>query len=82
MKETFMSEPARLLTVQFLTWLAIRPRSYGEVKQAWRSTCPRLTTWEDALDEGLIEFAGIDGRVGDGATVALTERGREMLGAG
>jgi hypothetical protein len=77
-----MSEPARLLTVQFLTWLASGERSYGEVKQAWRSTCPRLTTWEDALDAGLIEFARSTGRVGDRSIVALTPRGRDFLAAG
>jgi hypothetical protein len=40
--------------VEFLTWLARQPRTYGEVMEAWRSTCPRLCVWEDARAEGLV----------------------------
>src|ERR1700690_4022038 len=54
-KEDTMSDPAHLLTLQFLTWVRTAPRTYDDVKQGWRSTCPRLTTWEDAIDAGLIQ---------------------------
>jgi len=43
------------LTIEFLTWLARRPRTYAEAMEAWRSNCPRQSVWEDALLEGLIE---------------------------
>lgn len=44
------------LMVQFLRWLEERPRSYTDTMDAWRSNCPRLSAWEDALDEGLISL--------------------------
>jgi hypothetical protein len=79
-KEGAMPDPATLLTVQFLSWLASHPRTYGDVKQAWRSTCPRLTAWEDAVAEGLIRFENGDGaRLTDRSRVSLTDRGRAML---
>ncbi len=63
--------------LEFLTWVSSRPRSYDEAMEAWRSTCPRYTTWEDAIIEGLIEV-GV-GR--DQSKVTLTPRGREFLDA-
>jgi hypothetical protein len=45
---------ARAPTVQLLEWLAERPRTYAETMEAWRSHCPRLTIWEDALADGLV----------------------------
>ncbi|HMK67790.1 MAG TPA: hypothetical protein VEC75_02665 [Stellaceae bacterium] len=74
-----MSDPAQLLTLQFLSWLATRPRSYGEVKDAWRSTCPRLTIWEDAVESGLIQFQNGGERLSDRSAVTLTPRGRALL---
>jgi len=74
-----MKDPAALLTLQFLSWLAARPRSYGEVKDAWRSTCPRLTIWEDAVESGLIQFQNGGERLSDRSAVMLTERGRALL---
>ena len=62
--------------LQFLAWLAERPRSYAEVLDAWRTSCPRLSTWEDAQIEGLVELNG-----GDEPTVALSPRGRALLAA-
>src|SRR4051812_48534501 len=51
---------ANALTAQLLAWLAERPRSYGETMEAWRTTCPPLTIWEDAGSDGLgaVEGAG------------------------
>lgn len=63
-------------TVELLSWLSARTRRYDEAIEAWRSHCPRLTVWEDALADGLIRIA----RVGGGkSTVGLTERGRATL---
>ena len=70
-------EPAvSALMIQFLGWVADRPRSRSEVMEAWRSTCPRLTIWEDAIIEGLVR---IDPR--SKTLVLLTEQGRAMLDA-
>ena len=44
------------LMVEFLGWVSRRPRSYGETMEAWRSTCPRISIWEDAVGEGLVEI--------------------------
>jgi hypothetical protein len=44
---------------------------------AWRSTCPRHTVWEDALSDGLIQVAR--GGALHQAEVTLTSRGRAIL---
>ena len=69
--------PERALTLQMLDWLAVRPRTYGEAMEAWRSTCPRLTIWEDALAEGLVAVEG--GGPMKNAPVRLTDAGRALL---
>jgi len=67
-----MASEAKLLTIEFLKWVAARPRSVAEARQAWSSTCPLNCAWEDAIAEDLIEH-GTDGRL------ELTGRGRERL---
>jgi hypothetical protein len=37
-----------------LTWLAAGQRTYREAMDAWRTSCPRLSIWEDALADRLI----------------------------
>ena len=69
-----MPQPVPLITVQFLGWVASRPRSYPEVMEAWRSTCPRLSVWEDALLDGLVAYDGMNGQA-----VRLTPRGDAIL---
>lgn len=58
-------------TAQLLAWIAERPRGYAETLEAWRTSCPRLAVWEDALAAGLVRVA--DGRV------ELTTAGREAV---
>jgi hypothetical protein len=69
-----MASEAKLLTIEFLKWVAARPRSVAEARQAWSSTCPLNCAWEDAISEDLIERAA-DGRL------ALSARGRARLEA-
>jgi hypothetical protein len=45
-----------------LEWLAKRDRSYEEVMDAWRTSCPRLPVWEDANDRGLVMREEVNGR--------------------
>jgi len=66
------------LTLDFLAWLAGGPRPYGEVMEAWRTSCPRLTVWEDALDRGLVARIR---RAGGAPVIELTGRGRALLAA-
>jgi hypothetical protein len=73
-----MSSAPRALVIDFLEWLAARPRPYAEVMEVWRTNCPRLTVWEDALDEGLAARRALEGA---GVVVELTPAGRVMLAA-
>jgi len=34
-----------LLTLQFLAWVADRPRCYGDMRAVWQSTCPLNSAW-------------------------------------
>jgi hypothetical protein len=72
-----MHEPVSPLTLQFLAWVASRPRTYAEAMEAWQTTCPRHTVWEDALIDGLIKVAGID--MHHESEVTLTPRGKAIL---
>jgi hypothetical protein len=75
-----MSSTVSLITLQFLDWVAARPRSYAEVREAWHSTCPRTCAWEDAFNDELVRFEARDGR-GDRALVVLTPSGAAALAA-
>jgi hypothetical protein len=44
---------------------------------AWRTSCPRLTIWEDALIDGLIQIESGGSR--QQAQVTLTPRGQAIL---
>jgi len=47
-----MSQATNLdpLVLDFVEWIAKEPRAYADVLDAWRTSCPRLTVWEDAID--------------------------------
>jgi hypothetical protein len=72
-----MPGPATLLTLEFLTWLDSRPRTYTEAMEAWSSRCPRNSVWEDALAEGLIQVESAETM--SQSKVILTPRGRLVL---
>ena len=74
-----MTDAPSLIMIQFLAWVADRPRSYAETMDAWRTSCPRLTIWEDALDDGLIQVESGPGTTLTEARVTLTARGRALL---
>jgi len=71
-----MSDILTPLTTDFLAWLEAAPRPYAEVMDVWRTSCPRLTIWEDALDAGLVMHIRASG---EPAMVGLTEKGFKML---
>jgi hypothetical protein len=77
MNEHAMHAPVSPLALEFLTWISIRPRTYAETMEAWRSTCPRNTMWEDALIDGLIQIES--GGAMNQSEVTLTPRGRAIL---
>ena len=72
-----MREPVTLLALEFLAWVASRPRTYAGAMEAWASTCPRNSVWEDALINGLIQVESSDTM--NQARVVLTPQGRAML---
>ena len=74
--------PADALTRQLLTWAAERPRTYGEVMEDWRTSCPRLPIWEDAVDAELIQVLPLAGARPAERPVRLTAKGRALLAAG
>jgi hypothetical protein len=51
-----MTDPTIALTRQMLEWISREPRTYLEVLEVWRTSCPRLSIWEDACIAGLIEY--------------------------
>lgn len=67
---------ASALTFDLLAWIDGRTRSYEETIEAWKTNCPRLSVWEDAVVDGLVR---VDRRSGQGAIVVLTTRGRTAL---
>ena len=56
-----MADPVEALILDLLHWLTIRERTYEEVMDAWRTSCPRLPVWEDANDRGLITREEVNG---------------------
>ena len=58
-------------TAQLLAWIAERSPGYTETLEVWRTSCPRLAVWEDALADGLVRV--------DHGSVLLTAAGRDVL---
>lgn len=42
------------LVLDLVEWIAREPRAYADVMDAWRTSCPRLPVWEEAVERGLI----------------------------
>ena len=70
-----MAQTLDPLVIDLVEWVAAAPRPYAEVMAAWRTACPRLTVWEDALDLGFVERVTIGGQ----AKVAATRLGLQAL---
>ena len=72
------AERVGALTLDLLAWVASDERCYLETMESWRTSCPRLPIWEDAVDAGLIEMER-GGLPMSQARVVLTARGRAIL---
>jgi hypothetical protein len=46
------------------------------VIETWRTSCPRLTIWEDAVDRG---YVARQPAAGVGVRIAITARGEQFL---
>ena len=67
---------AEAQTRELLAWIDARPRTYAEAIDAWKTSCPHLSVWDDALIEGLVRIL----REPPGpATFVVTSRGRGAL---
>lgn len=64
------------LILDLVEWVAAAPRSYSDVIDAWRTSCPRLTVWEEATEQ---RYVVRDGRNWREARVLVTEEGRRFL---
>jgi hypothetical protein len=71
-----MSATLDPLVMDLVEYVAARPRTYDEVIDAWRTSCPRLTVWEDAIDRGLIACGRREDRT---LIVAATHSGLRFL---
>jgi hypothetical protein len=49
-----MPDDIESLVVDLVEWVAREPRSYADVFDTWRTSCPRLPVWEEACDRGLV----------------------------
>lgn len=66
------------LTHALLEWIASRPRSYEETIEAWKTSCPHLSIWDDAVTDGLVT---IERDRDAGSRVTLSQSGRALLDA-
>src|SRR3954447_7095575 len=64
------------LILDLLEWIGREPRSYADVIDAWRTSCPRLTVWEDAMDRG---FAAREHAKGREVMIRLAAEGSDSL---
>jgi hypothetical protein len=70
-----MQESTDALVLDLVEWIAREPRRYAEVIETWRTSCPRLTVWEDAVDRGYVARRPTV----EGLRVAVTEGGKRFL---
>ncbi|XUM24445.1 hypothetical protein ACRAVF_15425 [Bradyrhizobium oligotrophicum S58] len=71
-----MAGSADPLVLDFVEWVARAPRSHAEVVATWRTSCPRLTVWEDAADLGYVTREAI---AGGGIVITVTDAGAQVL---
>ena len=56
------SDTVESLILDLIEWVGRRERTYQETMDAWRTSCPRLTVWEDANERALIVCEVANGR--------------------
>ncbi len=67
-----MADRTRALTRQMLEWIGSGSRPYRDVMEAWRTSCPRLSIWEDACIDGLIDRDAA-------GNISVSAKGRALL---
>jgi hypothetical protein len=64
------------LVLDLVEWVALKPKPMDVVLDAWRTSCPRLPVWEDAVDHGYLSRTYVDGK---GVTVSVSDVGMAFL---
>jgi hypothetical protein len=72
-----MADSLDPLVLDLVEWISKGPRAYADVLDAWRTSCPRLTVWEEANERGFVAREFVKGR----AMVRVTDAGLEFLRA-
>lgn len=70
-----MNDVVGALVFDFLEYVNREQRSYADVMEVWRTSCPRLAVWEEALEAGFIRRANVNGI----SIVTITDAGRSYL---
>ena len=70
-----MTDTIENLILDLLECVGRKERTYEETMEAWRTSCPRLTVWEDATDRGLVQRAFANGH----SLVRVTPAGFDFL---
>ena len=71
-------DPVEGLVLDLVAWIAAEPRPYHDVMDAWRTSCPRLPVWEEAVDRGYLRRAST---AEGGAEIHATPTGLAFLRA-
>ena len=64
------------LVLDLVEWVARKPKPIDVVLDAWRTSCPRLPVWEDAVDCGYVTRMHVDG---EGVMVSVSGEGIDFL---
>jgi hypothetical protein len=70
-----MSETTENLILDLVEWAGRTERTHQETMDAWRTSCPWLSVWEDATERGLVETTSRNGR----SLVRATPAGLALL---
>lgn len=70
-----MADGLDALVLDLCEWVGKASRTYEDVMEAWRTSCPRLTVWEDAVERGVVDRVRRDGVW----MVEVTAAGRRLL---
>jgi len=63
------------LILDLLEWVIKGEKTYDEVVDVWRTSCPKLQVWEDATDRSLVSTEIVNGR----CIVKVTAPGLALL---
>jgi len=68
------------LVLDLVEWVGVKTRTYDDVMEAWRTSCPRLSVWEDAVDAGyVLRHRPVSGPHTGVYVVDITDTGRAFL---